>query len=270
MRVVSLAPSLTEIVCAIGGEDLLVGRTTACDYPPHIVDRVPAVGGFGRPSMELLLTASPTLVLDVDLEDESVGQKIQNLGLRRERIACRHLDDIPEAIRTIGALIGRKRQAAALADPIAATILRLRKQGAGAHRPRVYVEIWHDPMMTAGAGSFVSELVTLAGGYNVGDKAEKDYFKVSSEWIVAADPEVVVCLFGSDIARPRDLVLQRAGWNGVTAVKRGAVYDDMNHDLILRPGPRVLESIEILRERIGGTLAGTEPGRDAPLQEDTR
>jgi len=106
-RVVSLAPSVTEIVCAVGGAGLLVGRTSACDYPPEIVSKVPIIGGFGAPSLERLIAIRPTLVLDVDLADDTLAAQLQAAGLRRERVRCRGLADIPDALLQVGALLHR-------------------------------------------------------------------------------------------------------------------------------------------------------------------
>ena len=91
IRIVSLAPSITEAVCAVGAGDLLVGRTSACNYPDEVVASVPVIGGFGTPSLELLAKARPTLVLETALADEAIGLRIDAMGLRRERIRCRGL-----------------------------------------------------------------------------------------------------------------------------------------------------------------------------------
>lgn len=253
VRVVSLAPSLTEMVCAVGGMDTLVGRTSACDYPPE-VSAIKVIGGFGAPSMELLTAASPTVVIEIDLDDQTVGRKIRNAGLRLEHVTCRRLDDIPTAIETVGTLIDRREQALALADDLKQKIAALRvRAGSETNRPSVYVEIWHDPLMTAGTNAFLSELVYLAGGRNIGDDVAKDYFQVSPEWVVAKDPDIILCLYLSKQGSAKAAVMNRNGWASVKAVHRGTVYDGLNNDLILRPGPRVLQSIESLRPCVQGS-----------------
>jgi iron complex transport system substrate-binding protein len=250
-RVVSLAPSLTEIVCAIGARDLLVGRTSACDYPPEAAG-IPVIGGFGDPSMELLAAAKPTLVLDVGLADESMAQKLSNLGLRRARLSCRSLDDIPRAVAAVGGYLHREAAAAAIAGAMTRRIRELRQQAASTDvRPRVFVEIWSDPLMTVGKEAFVSELVHLAGGENIGEEVPGEYCTVSSEWVVSRNPDIVLCLYMGNNGSARDRVLRREGWSGIPAVRTGRVFDDLDNGMILRPGPRVLNSIEELRRRIG-------------------
>ena len=251
LRVVSLAPNLTEMICALGAADCLVGRTSACDYPPEAIAKVPVIGGFGAPSVERLISVNPTLVVEVDLADDTTGRAIDKLGIRRERILCRTLDDIPAALLTLGQYLGREKEARRIADPLTAEITRLRTEAAAATSPpAVFAEIWGDPSMTAGANSFISELITLAGGRNIGDEGRKDYYQVSSEWVVSCSPDVVLCLYPSEPGEARWRVLERAGWANVNAVRTGRVYDHLSCNIILRPGPRVLDGIAELRRAI--------------------
>jgi len=252
-RIVSLAPSLTEIIYALGAGDLLAGRSTACNYPPEVVARVPAVGGFGAPSLEQLLSVHPTLVLEVDLADETVVRQLESLGIQRVRIPCQKLADIPQAIREVGKYVGCQAEAARMAMHLADELARLAANSAVVtNRPTVFVELWGDPLTTAGAGSFVSELVALSGGKNIGDVSPRDYYQVSAEWVIAMDPEVILCLDAPPGESVRERVEQRPGWNRIKAVRTGRVYDDLNQDIILRPGPRVLEGIAEIRRALGG------------------
>jgi iron complex transport system substrate-binding protein len=245
-RIVSLAPNLTEIICAVGGADSLVGRTTACDYPPSIVSNVPAVGGFGAPSLELLVSFRPSLVLYVDLEDKNLTHKMDSVGLTYTQIQCRALADIPGAVMAVGRCVHREAAASELAARLTAGIAAFRSNPA-TNAPLVFIEIWNDPLMTAGRTSFVAELVRLAGGRNIGDDIEKDYAEVSSEWVLARKPDVVLCLGTPAKGAARQVVLGRAGWGNVPAVRNGRVYDRLSTDVMTRPGPRVLDGIEELR-----------------------
>jgi iron complex transport system substrate-binding protein len=245
-RIVSLAPNLTEIICALGGADSLVGRTTACDYPPSVVSNIPAVGGFGAPSLELLVSLKPTLVLYVDLEDKSLTRKMDSVGLTYTQVKCRTLGDIPGAVLTVGRYVHRETAASELAARLTTGIAALRSRPV-TNAPLVFIEIWNDPLMTAGKTSFVAELVRIAGGRNIGDDIEKDYAEVSSEWVLARKPDVVLCLGTPSKGAARQVVLGRAGWANVPAVRNGRVYDRLSTDVMTRPGPRVLDWIEELR-----------------------
>jgi iron complex transport system substrate-binding protein len=248
-RVVSLAPNLTEIICAIGAADQLVGRTSACDYPPELLKKVPVIGDFGVPSLEKLLVARPTLVVDVALEDEAIGRQIARLGLRRERIPCRTLDDIPLAIRRLGVLLQRESVAAPLAQQITAGVAAAHKRVGTQHKPpRVYAEFWSDPPMTCGKKTFLAELITLAGGENLGDVSERDYYAISTEWLVARQPEIVLCFYMADAQQLPARIAARPGWSVLPAVKNKRIYSGFDNNLLLRPGPRALDALRVLQK----------------------
>lgn len=253
-RIVSLAPNLTEIVFAVGAGDLLVGRTSACDYPAGVVDHIPIVGGFGAPALDRLLQTHPTLVLDVALEDEAVGKLMDRLGIRRVRVPCATVDDIPRAILQVGQLAGRHAQACALAEELDRRLKDLRAQAATRAvdaAPAVFAEIWSDPLMTVGRKSFIAELIRLAGGRNIGDEiAERDYFPISGEWVIKHDPEIVLCLYMTPKMGACERLAARQGWQVMRAIRANRVYGGFDNNLILRPGPRVLEGIAALRQCI--------------------
>ena len=251
-RVVTLAPNLTELVCAVGAGDRLVGRTSVCNYPPEIVARVPVVGDFGVPSIERILELKPTVLLEVDMADASTPARLRQLGIAVVHVPCIRLDDIPNAIFLVGLNVGRAREAAQMAADLRNKIVALRAAAAGAHgpRPRVYVEIWNDPMSTVGKNSFLAELVRMAGGDNVGDVAEQDYYQVSSEWVVARNPEIVLCFYMGGAKAVEASIVNRAGWSRVAAVKNRRVYSGFDNDVMLRPGPRVLTGISALQRVI--------------------
>jgi len=251
VRIVSLAPSLTEMVVAIGAEDALVGRTSACDYPEDVIGDIPVVGGFGRPSIETLLAMSPTVIIDTDLEDESMAARFTSLGIRHVRIRCKGVADIPAGIRTLGDLSGREEAAEKLAAEVEQGMEAARAAAqAATNAPGVYVEIWHDPLMTAGRHTYLTELIELAGGKNIAGDVDQEYFRVSPEFVLTQNPDVMLCAYmasGQDVS---EMVRKRQGWGEVRAIKTGALFCNENNDILLRPGPRVLEGIEALKRCI--------------------
>ena len=126
-RIVSLAPSVTEMLYAIGAGEQLVGRTSACDFPAE-AEKVPVAGAFGKPSLEMLASMHPDMVIAVDLEDKRNSDKIRELGIRMEHITCTTPDEIPEALRTLGRLTKNERQADSLASVISKGLAEFRKQ----------------------------------------------------------------------------------------------------------------------------------------------
>ncbi len=248
--IVSLAPSLTEMIFAIGAGNQLVGRTTACDWPAAVA-KVPVVGSFGRPSLEVLAAIHPDMVVDVDLADEEMGKKISALGIQQESITCKSPDDIPAALRKLGKLTGHTREADSLANSISEGLALFKNMAAHQkNKKSVYLEIWNDPFWTGGKGSYTSALIACAGGRNIGDVVEKEYFEISQEWVIEKSPEVIACMYMAKESSAADNVMNRPGWSSIAALQHHQVYDRLDNNLFLRPGPRVLEGIARLRRMI--------------------
>lgn len=249
-RIVSLAPSLTEMLFAIGAGPQVVGRTSACDWPAEAL-KVPVVGSFGRPSLEVLASMNPDLVLDVDLADELAVKKMADMHLRREHIRCQDPEELPEALRKLGRLTGHIRQADSLATVIENGLAAYRKEvTAKTIKPAIYLEIWNDPLWTGGKNSFVSRLIGYAGGRNIGDAVGKEYFEVSPEWVIRENPEIIACMYMANETPAAARLKQRPGWQGISAVRDNRVYDKFDNRLYLRPGPRILEGIAGMKKLI--------------------
>lgn len=248
--IVSLAPSITEMVYAIGAGDQLIGRTSACDYPASALE-VQIVGAFGRPSLEMLTSLEPDIVLDADLSDEQMGNRIEKQGIRRQRLTINTPDDIPDALRTIGRVTGNTERADSLASAIENGLQVFRaKTAEKASRPKVYLEIWDDPLWTGGSQSYTSALIGYAGGFNIGDSVPKEYFEISPEWVITENPDIIACMYMSRSISARQKVMARPGWEHINAVRNEKVYDHFDNSVFLRPGPRVLEGIAKLQEII--------------------
>ncbi|NTV05912.1 MAG: cobalamin-binding protein [Chlorobiaceae bacterium] len=248
--IVSLAPSLTEMIFAIGAGDQLVGRTSACDWPAAAA-KVPVVGAFGRPSLELLASIHPDLVVDVDLADEELGKNIVALGIQRKNIVCKTPDDIPGALRILGKLTGHIREADSLAVVIEKGLAGYRKKNLSrTEKPLLYLEIWDDPYWTGGKGSYTSAMISFAGGHNIGDAVEKEYFEISQEWVIEQNPDIIVCMYMSKEIPAAAAVMKRTGWQHISAVQKKKVFDRFDNNLFLRPGPRVLEGIAVMESLI--------------------
>lgn len=247
VRVVSLSPNLTEMICALGAADHLVGRSSACAEPAAVVRNIPVAGDFGVPSLEFLAAARPDWVVTTDVEDKGLPREIERLGIRYRRLSCRTLDDIPSTLRELGRLLRREAGAEARAAEIARGLAALRAQPPPEKAPRVYVEIWGDPMMSVGGGSFISELVKLAGGVNIMEDVKQDYFHVSPETVVARNPDIILLPNAESRASAVRMLTDRAGWSGVRAVREGRVIAGPDPNLIEQPGPRILQAVERLR-----------------------
>ena len=240
-RVVSLVPGVTEIIYALGAQDKLVGVVTPCDYPPDI--KKPIVGNFSSPNLERILAQAPEIVFVAGGEQKYLWRKLKELGTQIHIIFPENLQEIYQSIRDVGELLGKKDKADSLVkmlkEEFVEVVCELPLQ-----KRRVLIEISDNPLITCGQGSFLDELITLAGGINIAHHIKKPYPIVSSEVIVKANPDVII------IAHSGSNPAERLGWELVNAVKEGRIYRDIDPNIILRPGPRVILGIKELKKRI--------------------
>lgn len=265
LRVVSLAPSVTEIVFALGMGDCLVGATKYCDWPPQ-ARQVERVGGFGTPNVERLLALRPDLVVAAGFERKEAIDILRGSGIRVLDVRIRNFDELFEAITTIGGGTGRTSQAGALVAAMRAELdaaARRCARVAPERRPRVFVEIWHDPLTTAGGPSFLNDLICRAGGVNVAADLPQSHPRVNPEKIIDWNPDVIVTAYMGRPGQMASQVAGRIGWADVKAVRDGRIIDDIPPDLLLRPGPRLVEGVKTLAERLYPTPATTKPAAGA-------
>lgn len=246
LRVVSLSPNLTEMIALLGAEKMLVGRSSACDRPES-VKSLPVVGTLGAPSLEALIAARPDLVVAESLRHEIPG----SFGLRVELFPAATFEGYFRNLERLGALLGRKEKAAGEIARARRKLEAWREADAGLpdrRRPKVLVAIGVAPVITAGKPSFLTSMIELAGGRNVAAGEDRDYFNCSLEQIALWDPDVILAP-GLPEKKLRELE-QSPAWSGLSAVKRGNVITDFDPDLLYRLGPRSLDGVEALRERL--------------------
>ncbi|WP_437576714.1 ABC transporter substrate-binding protein [Sorangium sp. So ce887] len=252
-RVVSLSPSTTEAVCAIGAGAALVGRSRHCDHPPEVL-RLPSVGGYADPSIEAIIALSPTLVVGARgpagpaLDETLRGHGIATCFPETESLA---------QIETMLAELGQRLDAAPGAEQAIGRI-RARRQAveqAVKGMPRVRVAMLFDisPIFAAGPGSFADELLRLAGGENVIVRGGA-YPSISVEHLLALDPDVLLDGTGeaggqgaSRLAMLRDAL----GWRSLRAVREGRVRP-LRTDVVLRPGPRIGDGLAAVARALHG------------------
>jgi len=234
-RIVSLSPAMTEIVFALGGQNMLVGVTTYCDYP-EAAKKITKVGDFSNPSLERIVGLNPDLVIVNLPEQMRIKQALEKLKINIFVSMPKSLDDIYREIADIGRLINRDKNADSIVGLLQRTIIPVNNT-----RKRVYIEISPRPLVTIGSSTFLNQLIEMAGGENIFSELDKDYPVVSQEEIIARDPEVIIVLH-------RESIAGRLGWKKITAVKNNKVYLDLNPDYLMRPGPRIVLGYDELKE----------------------
>jgi len=251
-RIVSISPACTEILFALGLGDKVVGVTEYCDYPEEALAK-PKIGTFTKPNLEAILSLEPDLVLATGGVQAEVLGRMEELGLTAYAVNPTTFDQTVHTIREIGKMAGASARAEEIARDMeerAAAIARQVSEGeaAGRPRPRVFYEIFYENnVWTVGSGSIISDLISLAGGQNIGDVDASDYYEFSVERLMAENPEVYLVGSGS-MSNPGDIT-QRPGWDRIDAVKNGRVYV-IDEDLVYRTGPRLIEGLEAIHEAL--------------------
>jgi len=235
-RVVSLSPAMTEIIYALDAEAALVGVTTHCNYPADAQNKS-RVGDFSNPSLERIMGMKPTLVIVHLPEQRRIMDQLKKLDVDVFVSSTRTLAGLFEEIEQIGTVLDRMQQAESLVLAMRAQLTPI----SPATRKRVYVELSPRPLITVGAQSFLNELIERAGAQNIFSDLEKDYPIVQQEEIIRRDPEIIIVLH--PVA-----VHDRAGWGHIDALKHDRVYTDLDQDILMRPGPRLVDGYNTLKE----------------------
>jgi ABC-type Fe3+-hydroxamate transport system substrate-binding protein len=253
-RIVSLVPSATEIIFALGGEDRLAGVTDFCDWPPAARQK-PRVGGMVAPSLEAIVALRPDVVV---LTDEGNGQAtfddLARLGIPAFVVRAHRLDDVMTLIARLGDLTGRPRAAPLLVDRLRRRIHRVVETVTSAPRPRVLYVLWPEPIIVPGRDGLVTELIALAGGESVTAALPGAYPRLGLEAVVAYRPEIIV-LARQGGPEPSTL---RATWDRLTALAavRNSRLEAVDGALLHRYGPRVVDALEALARVIHPEAAG--------------
>ena len=248
-RIVSLAPSLTEIVFLVGREGSLAGVTRYCNFPPAAAT-LPNIGGVSDPDVERIVALSPDLVLcTTDGNPREKVRALEEMGIPCFAVAPQNLDAVFTAIERVGALLGAADRGIAEAAALRRRAQRVRAatRGTDAASPNVLFVVSTAPVIAAGSGTFMDELVRLAGGRNVAARIAGRYPRLSVEDLVAARPDVVFVAGMTGVERfPREVTR----WKEVPAFREEAVVT-LDGDLVTRPGPRMVTALE----RISAALA---------------
>jgi iron complex transport system substrate-binding protein len=236
-RIVSLAPSNTEILFALGLGDKVVGVTDWCDYPPEALNKT-KVGGFATPSVEKIVALNPDLILAKEGNPIEVINTLAGLGLTVFGIKTTDLDDLLNDIRRVGEITDKELEAAAVTSEMASKIQAVTTQTEKLEvRPRVFYIIWHDPLWTAGSGTFIHELIEKAGGMNIFHNVT-GHRTVSIEEVVARDPEIIIT---SELSY--NWTLNATELAITSARQTGRIYT-LDDALVQRPGPRLVKGLE--------------------------
>jgi iron complex transport system substrate-binding protein len=252
MHIVSLSPGSTEMLFALGLGDSIVGVTDYCNYPPE-AKQIERVGGYGTPNIEKLLDLSPDLVVAAGFDRKDVFQTLQKSGIRVLELRINNIDDMFQALQKIGDGTGKRRQAEDLVGSMQAELKNIATQTGNLRRqspPSVFVELWDDPLTTVGGTSFLDDIISRAGGINVAHELPQPHLRISAEKVIEWNPDAIIVVHMARNASPTSQIAGRIGWSDMKAVQQGHIICDISSDLLLRPGPRLIEGVKVLAQRL--------------------
>ena len=247
MRVVSLAPHLTEVVFAAGAGDQLVGAVAYSDYP-EAAQAVPRVGSYDNVSVESLVALNPDLVLAwYSGNGPELIKRVESLGLKVFVFESKTMESVAESLRVVGTLTGNETTAAAAADAFLQQLSHLRDTYSTRQEISMYYQIWDEPLMTLNGDHLISDVVKLCGGRNVFADSPVLVSRISVESVIRADPQVIIAS-GMGEARPEWLDDWRK-WTSMTAVKNKQLYF-VPPDVLQRHTPRIIEGATLMCEKL--------------------
>jgi len=249
-RIISLAPSNTEILYAIGAGDLLIGRDTISNFPEQALEVTDIGGGWGDLDTETILTMEPDLILAAGLTAPEQIQALENLDLVVFVLANpTNLEGMFDNLRIVALITGHEAETESLITDLAVRVADVEEKVAGAENlPTVFYELdATDPNApwTSGPGTFHDTLIAQAGGNNIGSVLGSAWAQINLEELIAQDPDII--LLGDNFygGVTPEIVAARAGWDGLSAVQNEQIFI-FNDDIISRPGPRLVEGLEEL------------------------
>ncbi len=248
-RIISLSPSTTEILFAVGAGDQVIGVTSYCDFPLEAKTRN-IVGGFSSKtiSIEKILSLEPDIVFSGGANHQTIIDALMQAGIIVYAVDAQRFEEVYGVIEAIGSLTGhpvKTEERINYMKGLESQIMQVSASIPEEKQVRVFWEIWDNPFMTVGSGAVTSQVITKAGGINIFQDVEQDYPVINAEEIIARNPDVIMGPDNHDeILRPEN-IMKRTGWDTINAVKEGSIYI-LDGNITSRPGPRIVNALGLV------------------------
>ncbi len=241
-RLVSLAPSITETLYALGLGDRLVGDTDYCEYPPEARD-IPHVGSILNPNLERIVALRPDLVLgSPEANRIETADRLGRLGIPLYGVTAHTMDETLFSIEDLGRVLNREAEARRLVEQLRQRIAAVEHRVAGRRPPKVLFVVWYRPLTTAGRRTFVDDVIRRAGGVSITDDLPGEWPRMSLEEALRRNPDVILFPRSESFAPDLDEFQRLPGWRDLRAVRDRRLY--FVSDTIIRPSPRLVNALE--------------------------
>jgi iron complex transport system substrate-binding protein len=246
LRIISLAPSVTETVYLVGAGDRLIGVTTQCDWPED-AKRKPKIGSLLNPNYETILAARPDLVIASTAgNDRAAVYRLAELGLPVFVTAPRSVEGIFETARQIGQITDCAAEGDRLVAEMKARLQEVKRRLAGLPPTRAFLITWFDPLLAPGRRTFENDVLSLANVVSISAESDEYYPRYSLEQVLAQNPDVILTVFHA--GKPLPDLRRIAGWRDLKAVKQGRVY--VLSEVLQHPSPRFVDAVEELARKL--------------------
>ena len=247
MRVISLAPSNTEMLFALGVGNRIVGVTEYCNYPLE-ANSINKVAGFNTVNLEKVAQVRPELILAIRGNDMESLRSLRQLGIPVFSFDIQNLDQVSSALRRLGALLGVENRANTIADSLEGRVRLVRREIKDVpDKPKVMWGFWGDPIYTAGAKTMIDDVIETAGGKNMGRLAKGAWPQISLETVVQWAPDVIITTHVpggvGHLLNEVNRLRETDGWKLIPAVQSGRIHY-VEADWLLRPGPRLVDALQ--------------------------
>ena len=250
-KIVSIAPSNTEILFALGLGEKVYGVTDHCNYPQQATEKE-KVGGFTEIDIEKIITMNPDLILAEDMHKYEVIPALEQLGFTVVTLVPHNLREVMDSIELIGSITGTQDKAAQIVADMQGRIKAITDITNGlteAQKTKVLYVLWHEPIMSVGSDTRIHELIEKAGGINIAAVAGEGYPTLQLEEIININPGVIIV----DSDASLQFILNESRLSQVDAITNNRVYS-INPDLTNRPTPRIVEALEIMAKLLQPAL----------------
>lgn len=239
-RIISLAPSQTELLFAMGMGELVVGITDYCNFPAETAN-IPRIGNQEL-NIERVMALKPSILIDINGMHRKYEMLFSQLGLNYVNFHLKKISQLPDIALEIAEITGKKEAGVTFAENWNRQLAELEASG-NENKPKAYFEIWDTPMQAAGPESFIGELLARAGFENILSSTQ-EYPVINHEVIIQANPDYIFLAYP---VKDTSSVQKRPGWQNLNAVAKNHVYC-LDQDLFVRPGPRNLEGLKLLNQ----------------------
>jgi iron complex transport system substrate-binding protein len=247
LRIISLSPSNTEILFALGLGDRVVGVTNYCDYPGEAKSKE-KIGDFSNPNIEKIISLNPDLVLATTMHEKPV-KRLEELKIPVIVLEPKNIEEMLDSLILVGKATGREKDATELVNSLKKRIDAVKEKVSSIpedKKPTVFYELWPSPITTVGPGTFVDDLITKAGGKNIAGDSDKPYPVYGQEVIIAKNPDIIIFSHHGTNGvneQTKEDILKRPGWSNINAVKNDKVFY-VDENIIQRPTPRLVDGLE--------------------------